>query len=300
VNSDGTGQLNRLFWATDGYSARYRSSPVLGVITCVTKALISSRGCSPLSVAYCEMSKMPDDLLLSLVIPAYNEEKRIGSSLAQIIAYFQRNGYSYELIVVDDGSTDRTVEIVKELIAGIQNGRLLCASHGGKGAAVRKGVLSTEGQYVFFTDADLSTPITELDKFLEQFNQGYEVVIGSRRTAGANIEVHQSWLRESMGKVFTWLTNVILTKNLSDVTCGFKGFSRPVAQEVFGRQQVNDWSFDAEVLFLAQKYGYSIKEVPVHWRNDPATKVNLLKDTVRSFLGLLKIRANDWRGKYLK
>ena len=218
---------------------------------------------------------MYDDLLLSLVIPAYNEEKRIGSSLAQIIAYFQRNGYSYELIVVDDGSTDRTVEIVKEPIAGIQNGRLLCARHGGKGAAVRKGMLSAEGQYVFFTDADLSAPITELDKLLEQLKQGYKVVIGSRKIAGANVEVHQSWLRESMGKVFTWLTNVILTKNISDATCGFKGFSRAVAQEIFSRQQLNGWCFDAEVLFLAQKYGYSIKEVPVRWRNDPATKVNL-------------------------
>jgi dolichyl-phosphate beta-glucosyltransferase len=247
-----------------------------------------------------EMSKMPNDLLLSLVIPAYNEEKRIGPSLAEIIAYLQRNGYSYELIVVDDGSTDGTVEIVEELIAGMQNGRLLCAGHGGKGSAIRKGVLSAEGRYVFFTDADLSTPITELDKFLEQLNQGYKVVIGSRKIAGANVEVHQSWLRESMGKIFTWLTNVILTKNVSDVTCGFKGFSRSVAREIFVRQQVNDWSFDAEVLFLAQKYGYSIKEVPVHWRNDPATKVNLFKDTVRSFLGLLKIRANDWRGMYLE
>jgi dolichyl-phosphate beta-glucosyltransferase len=246
------------------------------------------------------MNKMSNDSLLSLVIPVYNEEKRIGSSLSEIIAYFQRNGYSYELIVVDDGSTDRTVEIVKELIAGIQSGRLLCARHGGKGAAVRKGVLNAKGQYVFFTDADLSTPIAELDKFLEQLNQGYKVVIGSRKMTGANVEVHQSWLRESMGKVFTWLTNVILTKNISDVTCGFKGFSRPVAQEVFSRQQVNNWSFDAEILFLVQQYGYLIKEIPVRWRNDPATRVNLLEDTVRSFLGLLKIRANDWRGKYRK
>jgi dolichyl-phosphate beta-glucosyltransferase len=103
-----------------------------------------------------------------------------------------------------------------------------------------------------------------------------------------------------MGKVFTCLTNVILTKNISDVTCGFKGFSYAAAQEIFRRQQVNDWSFDAEVLFLAQKYGYSIKEVPVRWRNDPATKVNLLRDTIFSFLGLLKIRVNDWEGKYLK
>jgi dolichyl-phosphate beta-glucosyltransferase len=246
------------------------------------------------------MNKMSNDSLLSLVIPVYNEEKRIGSSLSEIIAYFQRNGYSYELIVVDDGSTDRTVEIVKELIAGIQSGRLLCARHGGKGAAVRKGVLNAKGQYVFFTDADLSTPIAELDKFLEQLNQGYKVVIGSRKMTGANVEVHQSWLRESMGKVFTWLTNVILTKNISDVTCGFKGFSHPVAQEVFSRQQVNNWSFDAEILFLVQQYGYLIKEIPVRWRNDPATRVNLLEDTVRSFLGLLKIRANDWRGKYRK
>jgi len=241
---------------------------------------------------------MPNDLFLSLVIPAYNEEKRIGSSLAQIIAYFQRNGHSYELIVVDDGSTDRTIEIVKEPLAGVQNGRLLCARHGGKGAAVRKGMLSAEGQYVFFTDADLSTPITELDKFLEQLKQGYEVVIGSRKMIGANVEVHQNRLRKSMAKVYTWLTNVILTKNLSDVTCGFKGFSRSAAQEIFSRQQLNGWCFDAEDLFLARKYGYSIKEVPVHWRNDPATKVDLFKDTIRSFLGLLKVRANDWRGKY--
>lgn len=241
---------------------------------------------------------MSNDLLLSLVIPAYNEEKRIGSSLAQIIAYFRRNGYSYELIVVDDGSTDGTVEIVKGLMDEAKDGRLLSTQHSGKGAAVRKGVLNAEGRYIFFTDADLSTPIVELDKFLEQLNQGHKVVIGSRKIAGANVEVHQSWLRESMGKVFTWLTNVILTKNISDVTCGFKGFSRPVAQEIFSRQRVNDWSFDAEILFLAQKYGYSIKEVPVCWRNDPATKVNLLKDTVRSFLGLLRIRADDLKGKY--
>jgi dolichyl-phosphate beta-glucosyltransferase len=244
------------------------------------------------------MSKISDDLLLSLIIPAYNEEKRIGPSLAQIITYFQRNRCSYELIVVDDGSTDRTVELVRELIAETQDGHLLHAQHGGKGAAVRKGILSAKGQYIFFTDADLSTPITELDKFLEQFNQGYDIVIGSRKITGANVEVHQSWLREFMSKVFIWLTNLILTKNISDVTCGFKGFTHSAAQKVFAIQRVNDWSFDAEILFLAQKYGYTVKEVPVHWRNDPGTKVRLWKDVIRSFLGLLKIRANDWMGEY--
>ncbi len=235
---------------------------------------------------------------LSVVVPAYNEEKRI-HNVKQVIDYLEQQSYSYELIVVDDGSTDRTVEVTRQM-AG-QNGRVRILENGcnrGKGHAVKVGMLAARGQYLLFTDADLSTPITELEKFMTCFDQGYGVFIGSRRQKGARVAKHQPWHRETMGRFFTWLTNVLVTKNVSDVTCGFKCFSREGAREIFSRQRLDGWSFDAEILFIAQKHGHRIKEIPVTWCNDPRTKVKLLRDTILSFWGLLQVRWNDWRGRY--
>jgi len=146
-------------------------------------------------------------------------------------------------------------------------------------------------------DIDLATPIKEIEKFWS-YRKKYDIIIGSRKIKGANVIKHQPLLREFAGKVFTFLTNLLVTKNISDVTCGFKFYKTEIAKILFAQSKLNDWSFDAEILFLAQKEGYSIKEIPVEWHDDPRTKVNLFKDTIDSFFGLLKIRFFDLAGKY--
>jgi len=236
---------------------------------------------------------------LSVVIPAYNEEARIGESLRRIIPYLRSLHRPFELIVVDDGSRDGTIEVVRGSINGCDRVRILRNKRNrGKGYAVRRGMLEAKGKYVLFTDADLSTPIDELGRFLTWLNDGYDIAIGSRRVSGARIEVHQPLLRETMGKIFAWLTNFLLVKDISDITCGFKCFRRSVARDLFSRQKLSGWSFDAEILFIAKRRGYKIKEVPIRWRDSPGTKVKMIKDAIKSFWELLQIRLNDWRGLY--
>ncbi len=236
---------------------------------------------------------------LSVVIPMYNEELRISSSLHRLTEYLRGQHYSYEVLLVDDGSSDRSIEVAKQELGEVPSLRVLASDRNyGKGHAVRVGMLSAKGDYILFTDADLSTPIEELDKFWPWLEQDYDAVIGSRKMKGAEIVRHQPWLRENMGKVFTWLTNRLITRNLTDLTCGFKSFSRAAAQDIFSRQTLNDWSFDAEVLFIAQRRGLRIKEVPVRWHDERGTKVRLLRDVARSLQGLYKIRANNLRGLY--
>jgi glycosyltransferase involved in cell wall biosynthesis len=236
---------------------------------------------------------------LSVVIPAYNETARIGRTIPALLTYLHGLDYAHELLIVDDGSTDGTPDMARQLLSGEPRARVLEELRNrGKGHAVRVGMLAAEGQFVLFCDADLSTLPEELDKFWPWLDSGYEVIIGSRKMAGANISRHQPLWRESLGKGFTWLTNVIAAPGISDVTCGFKCFSHQAAQTLFSLSIIDDWSFDAEVLFIAQRLGYLIKEVPVSWHDEPGTKVRLWKDTVRSLLGLATIRANFLRGRY--
>lgn len=237
---------------------------------------------------------------LSIVIPVYNEEKRIGPTVEKLLAYLNTQTYSREIILVDDGSTDHGIELAVRLL---KEGGEICRalSYGenrGKGYALKEGMTKSYGEYVLFTDADLSTPIEELDQMWGWFEQGFEVVQGSRKMPGAAVERHQPWLRENMGKVFTALSNLIAEVKVSDVTCGFKAYRGDVARHLYGLQQLYDWSFDAEVIHIARKQGFRLKEVPVHWRDESGTKVHLLRDTVRSFQGLLRIRLNSWRGLY--
>ncbi|OGY22384.1 MAG: hypothetical protein A3A65_04480 [Candidatus Chisholmbacteria bacterium RIFCSPLOWO2_01_FULL_49_14] len=234
---------------------------------------------------------------LSLVIPVYNEEKRLGSGLQTIIKYLQAEEFSWELIVVDDGSSDQTITLARRFVKNIDNARVLKSPHLGKGGAIKQGVLNANGKWVLFLDIDLATPMTELGKFMNIRNE-YDVIIGSRKMKGANVLVHQPKFREFGGKVFTALTNVLVTKGISDITCGFKLFRTKWAKTIFARSLLSDWSFDAEILFLAQKSELRIKELPVRWVNDPRTKVNLFKDTLRSFSGLVKIRVYDILGRY--
>lgn len=238
-------------------------------------------------------------IAVSAIIPAFNEEQTIGETIEKTVDYFKKENIDYEVIVVDDGSQDKTLEKVRKICAIQDNIRILINSKNkGKGFAVKKGVLQAKGESILFFDADYSTPIEEYRKFRIWLNKSYPVVIGSRKIDAAEVGIHQHFLRESMGKVFTMLSNLLITSNLSDITCGFKCFQRQAAQDIFKRQRLNRWSFDSEILFIAQKRGYRIKEVPVHWNNMPRTKVNLFKDTITSFWELLKIRFYDFRGFY--
>lgn len=243
-------------------------------------------------------STQKNRIKLSIVIPAYNEEERLKKTLPKILAFFRKQKYSKEIIIANDGSTDGTAELISKKK---QNSKLLrlvnLNENQGKGGALRAGFAATKGDWVLFMDADLSTPLNELDEFW-QYTEDYSVIIGSRKMSGANVTKRQSFIRENLGKVFTFLTNSLATGDLSDVTCGFKLFRGDVGRKIFQTGVINDWSYDAEILFLAKKYGYKIKEVPVKWQNDPRTKVNMLEDGINAFMGLLKIRLNDIQGKY--
>src|SRR3954466_9051662 len=236
---------------------------------------------------------------LSLIIPAFNEERRIEKSLDRILAFLHSQPRSFEVIVVDDGSTDGTIDVVERARNGDPAVRIeRQACNLGKGEAIRRGILAANGAYVFFSDADLSVPIELLSKFLTCLEQDADVAIGSRRAAGAVIEVHQPLYRELMGKVFTQLSSWILGLDVSDFTCGFRGFRKEAATELFPRQRLGDWSFDAEILYIAKLRRFRIREIPVTWRDDRATKVRLRNAVVLAFLGLMKIRLNDLMGRY--
>jgi dolichyl-phosphate beta-glucosyltransferase len=234
---------------------------------------------------------------LSVVIPAYNEAKRIGASVRRVLDYLRAQPFTWEFLVVDDGSSDETVEVVKQ--AGGPDVRVISYTpNRGKGGALQVGMLEAAGEIVLFSDADLSTPIEQLEAFLPWFSQGYDVVIGTRKTRQAQIMVRQPLLRRLGGKAFTRLSNLILGVRVTDATCGFKAWTRHAAREVFSRQTVRGWGFDAETLLIAHRLGFRIKEVPVRWADDAASRVSLLRDTLGSLSELLRIRIKAWRGQY--
>lgn len=236
---------------------------------------------------------------LSVVIPAYNEEAIISETIGAVSRYLTGQGLRHEILVVDDGSMDRTVERVLAASAQWPSVRLLRSGHRGKGGAVKLGMRESRGAYVLFMDADQSTRIdAEWEKFRLFLQEGYELVIGSRKMPGAQVTVHQPRLREVLGTGFTWLTNLLVGVRVSDITCGFKAFQGPAARTIVGLQRMDGWGFDAELLFIARRLGYRIKEVPVRWADDAATKVKLLRDTVDSLRELLTIRIGGWRGWY--
>jgi dolichyl-phosphate beta-glucosyltransferase len=226
---------------------------------------------------------------LSFIIPAFDEAARIETSLVKAREYFASQSYQCEVLVVDDGSRDRTAEIVSrhadEGIRLLQQPRNM-----GKGAAVRRGMLEAKGAYRIFSDADFSTPVTETARMLEQLEQ-FDVVIGSRGIDASYIKKHQPWYRESMGKMFNLLVQVVAIPGIKDTQCGFKGFRAVAADAIFSRTKIDGFSFDVEALFLARRLGYSIKEMPVEWHNDERSTLNPISDSLKMIRELLRIRA---------
>lgn len=240
-----------------------------------------------------------DNIFLTIIIPAYNEEANIKNTLIEIAEYLKNKGLSYEMIVVDDGSADKTAKIAQDASGMFTDFRLLKnEKNKGKGSAVRKGMFAARGECALFMDADNSTSIYELDKFLPYFKEGYDIVIASRRLKDSMVEESQPFLRAKMGQFYILLTKIMLGLDLSDFNCGFKAYNTRSAMPIFKLQKMDDWSFDVELLFLANKYRLKIKEAPVRWVHKSGSKVKPFKDAIKSFASVLKIKLNDIRHRY--
>ena len=243
---------------------------------------------------------------LSLIIPAYNEEQRLPATLERMAEYLKFRDFSYELLVVDDGSRDGTRDLVRDFAATHDWVRLVQyddeAGHPlnrGKGFAVRSGVLHASGRDVLFSDADLSTPIEEMEKLLPLITRGdCDIAIASRGLPESNLAVHQPWYRELMGRTFNKLVQSIAVPGILDTQCGFKAFRGDVAKRLFGHAQIDGFGFDTEILFLARKFGYRISEIPVTWIHKDDSRVNPLSAPFQMVNELLQVRLNDLRGAY--
>jgi dolichyl-phosphate beta-glucosyltransferase len=235
---------------------------------------------------------------LSVIIPAYNEEKRLPRTLDDVVAYLRQRQYSWEIIVVDDGSTDGTRELVAAASTRIAELRLIAYDQNrGKGYAVRQGMLAAAGKYRLFMDADNSTTIDHVERFWPYFAEGADVVIGSRDVPGAEIPVPQPWYREVAGSVGNLIIQLLAVPGINDTQAGFKAFTDKAVQDVFPRLTINRWGFDVEILAVARLRGFVIKEVPIRWVNDPESKVKL-SSYFAVLREVLQVRLNIWRGVY--
>src|SRR5215471_9557042 len=237
-------------------------------------------------------------LELSIVIPAYNEELRLPTSLGQIASYIHASGRQTEVIVVDDGSNDRTAAIAESFRSQMPALRVISnGKNRGKGYSVRHGMLDARGCIVLFTDADLSAPIEEADKLLAALDN-HDIAIGSRALDRSLIFVRQSVFREYAGIIFNAIVRIILRLPFVDTQCGFKAFRREPCQIIFQQQRIERFGFDPELLYLARHHGLGAVEIPVRWAHSPATKVSMLRDSVQMFLDVFIIRWNALRGRY--
>lgn len=260
-----------------------------------------------------------DNLFLTVIIPAYNEENRLPQSLQKTLDWLKNQPFQAEVLVVDDGSEDGTRTVVEKAIARFgetpsEEGenrpqlRLIANAHRGKAFAVRTGMLEGQGKYLLFTDADLSTPIEDFDRLLVWLEKDYDIAIGSREGTGAR-RFNEPYYRHLMGRVFNLLVKTVTFSRFQDTQCGFKAFTRESAQTLFHKVQLYGedspkvrgamvTGFDVEVLFLARKLNYRVREVPVRWFHVSGSKVNPVKDSLRMIGDITKVRLNDWRGKY--
>lgn len=233
---------------------------------------------------------------ISIVVPAYNEQKRIGSTLQKMHAYLSRHFDNYEIIVVDDGSTDSTRDVLKR--QPHKHVRVISYKpNRGKGYAVRTGVFAAKYDYVLFSDADLSTPIEEVGKFMKEIDN-YDFLIASRNMNGSHRVENQSVLRRIAGRVFNCVIKVLLFGSVSDTQCGFKLFKKEAIKPLFGRQTLDGFAFDVELLCIARKLGLRFKEIPVYWYDDTDSRVRTFSDSLRMFKEVVKIKQNALSGVY--
>jgi dolichyl-phosphate beta-glucosyltransferase len=235
----------------------------------------------------------------SIVIPAYNESERIRATLDKILVHIQERGWDAEILVVDDGSTDATAQIVQAYAAEHPLLRLLQnPGNRGKGYSVRNGMLHANGEMVLFSDADLSSPIEEADKLFVALAEGNDIAMGSRWMRTELQTQRQPLHRQLLGRIFNLALRVMLHLHFRDTQCGFKAFTRRASQVIFPLQHIERWGFDPEILFLARKFGLKVKEVPVKWAHREGTRINPLRDGIRMFSEVLKIRWYSLSGKY--
>ncbi len=236
---------------------------------------------------------------LNLVIPVFNEEKRIEKTIETLKKGFSFRGLGFQKVIfVNDGSTDKTLLILRKSKKEIEKTLkvkveiISYTENHGKGYAVKQGMLVSGTDYTLFSDADISTPLSEIKKFVPLMKTGIPVIIGTRKSGQSKIIKAQSLLRQALGRGFTSIANLLLGTNVSDFTCGFKAFSKDSKEVIFSNLKTERWSFDAEILFLAQKFNLIVKEVPVDWKDNGHSRVNLVRDLPLSFIELIKIKLN--------
>ena len=240
-----------------------------------------------------------DEIYLSIVIPAYNEENRLPGSLQTILNYLAAQDFRSEIIVVDDGSSDQTYNRSSEFKKDHPNLTVLKnEKNSGKGYSVQRGVFASKGKYILFSDADLSTPISELEKFYGLFDKGIDVIIAARNLPGSLIKIKQPLHREISGYVYRKLNRILFNHGLHDTQCGFKGFQRDAAMTLFKKQTVCDFAFDIEIMLIARLMGYSIEEVPVLWNNDDDSRVKFVSDSLKMFKSLIRMKINIIQDRY--
>ena len=233
---------------------------------------------------------------LSIIIPAYNEELRLPTSLEKLYAFLDSQRYTFEVVVVENGSHDRTLQVGQELASRLKNLRILHLEESGKGLAIRKGMQATSGQYRFIADVDFSMPVEEINLFLPPECDS-EIAIASRETPGS-IRFNEPPFRHFTGRVFNFLIRLLVLPDLHDTQCGFKCFRGDVAEDIFQYQTLKGWAFDVEVLKVARLHGWKIKEIPVHWYYVPGSKVHIIRDSMRMLIELLTILRNARKGLY--
>ncbi len=236
---------------------------------------------------------------LSIVIPAYNECARLEATLDRVMSTVSELGWDAEVLVVDDGSTDGTPEIVEHWMATHERLHLVKnPGNRGKGYSVRNGLLQAAGDIVMFTDADLSAPMEEAERLMEAIADGADVAIGSRWMDRTRQTIHQPLYRQIFGRCFNWITRTVMGLPFKDTQCGFKAFKREAAQVIFRLQTIERWGFDPEILFIARKLRYTIREVPVTWGHDERSRMSYLKDGMKMLEEMAMIRANSVAGRY--
>jgi dolichyl-phosphate beta-glucosyltransferase len=237
------------------------------------------------------MMSAESEIALTVVIPAFDEEARIGETLRRMRVYLESRGEAFEIIVVGDGCRDRTCAAAAACLRGEGRDRVLERTENrGKGYSVAEGVAAARGRLILFSDADLSTPIEEIEKFLPQIEEGFDVVIGSRALPESEVQVRQRRPRESMGKIFNVLVRLLVLPGTRDTQCGFKLFRREAARDIFPRLRIRGFSFDVEALYLARRRGWRIAQVPVVWRNSPRSRVRIVRSSAVMLRDLLRIR----------